>query len=52
MALDAMRDGVPFGVLCEMIAMMADPDSAAMRAATYLRSWIDSGIIAGIAIDK
>lgn len=52
MALDAMRDGVPFGVLCEMIAMMADPDSAAMRAATYLRSWIDGGIIAGMAIDK
>lgn len=48
MAIDEMRNGVPFGVLCEMIAMMDDPDGAAMRAAGYLRNWIDSGIIAGI----
>lgn len=51
MAVDSMQDGVPFGVLCEMIAIMDDPDSAAMRAATYLRNWIDCGIIARIEID-
>lgn len=51
MAVDAMRDGVPFGVMCEMIAMMAEPDNAAVRAAGYLRTWIDSEIIAGITVD-
>jgi hypothetical protein len=48
MAFDEMRNGVPFGVLCEMIAVMGDPDSAALRAAGYLRSWIESTIIAAI----
>jgi len=48
MAVDAMREGVPFGVLCEMIAFMDDPDTAATRAANYLRNWIDGGLIAGI----
>lgn len=51
MAVDALRDGVPFGVMCEMIAMMDDPDSAAARAAGYLRSWIDGEMIAGIVVD-
>jgi hypothetical protein len=51
MAIDAMRDGIPFGVMCEMIAMMDDPDSAAARAAGYLRNWIDSEMIAGIDVE-
>ncbi len=48
MALDAAREGVSFGVICEMIATMDDPDTAAVRAATYLRGWIEAEIIAGI----
>jgi hypothetical protein len=48
MALDAAMEGVAFGVVCEMIAMREDPDTAAARAAGYLRGWIDSEIIAGL----
>ncbi len=48
MALDAAREGVSFGVICEMIATMDDPDTAAVRAATYLRGWIEGEIIAGL----
>jgi hypothetical protein len=48
MAFDEARNGVPFGVLCEMIAMMDDPDNAALRAATYLRGWIESELICKI----
>jgi hypothetical protein len=50
MALDSAGERVPFGVLCEMIAMMGDPDTAAMRAATYLRQWIDSEMVRAIAV--
>lgn len=48
MALDAAREGVSFGVICEMIATMDDPGTAAVRAATYLRGWIEAEIIAAI----
>jgi hypothetical protein len=48
MAFDEARNGVPFGVLCEMIAIMDDPDNAALRAATYLRGWIEAELICKI----
>jgi hypothetical protein len=48
MAFDAMRSGVPFGVLCEMIAVMDDPENAASRAAGYLRGWIETGILTAV----
>lgn len=51
MALDAAMDGVPFGVLCEMIAVMGDPNSAAIRAATYLRQWIEAEMVSDISCD-
>ena len=47
MMLDAAREGVPFGVLCEMVATFADPDTAAVRAAGYLQGWIMGGLLAG-----
>lgn len=49
MAFDEARNGVPFGVLCEMIALMNDPDTAAMRAASYLRGWIETELIGGLS---
>jgi Putative DNA-binding domain len=49
MALDEAANGVPFGVLCEMIAVMEDPDNAAMRAASYLRGWIEAEIISKVS---
>jgi hypothetical protein len=43
--------GVRFGVLCEMVATFAGEDEAELRAATYLKGWIDSGLLAGCRIE-
>ena len=48
MAIDSARKGVPFGVLCEMIALMDDPENAALRAAGYLRNWIETEIVSAL----
>ncbi len=48
MAIDSAREGVSFGVICEMIAAFADPETAAMRAAGYLRGWIEAEIVSSI----
>ncbi|MFT3732874.1 MAG: DNA-binding domain-containing protein [Hyphomicrobium sp.] len=37
--------GVPFGGLCELVAVYDDPESAPMRAAQYLHGWIASGLL-------
>ena len=50
MAIDCARQGLNFGVICEMIATFDDPDGAAMRAAGYLRGWIEAEIISCIRI--
>ena len=50
MAIDSAREGVSFGVICEMIAAFEDPDTAAMRAAGYLRGWIEAQIISSIRV--
>ncbi len=39
--------GVSFGVLCEMVATFAGADEAELRAATYLKGWVDMGMLAG-----
>lgn len=38
--------GVPFGALCEMVAIFAGEDEADLRAATYLKTWVDAGLLA------
>lgn len=43
--------GVRFGVLCEMVAMFGGEDEAELRAATYLRGWIDLGLLAGYVVE-
>jgi len=48
MAIDSAREGVNFAVICEMIAAFEDPDGAAMRAAGYLRGWIEGEIVSSI----
>lgn len=50
MAIDAAGTNVPFAVVCEMIATMGDADTAAFRAATYLRGWIEAEIISKLSI--
>ena len=43
--------GVRFGVLCEMVATFAGEDEAELRAATYLRGWVDLGLLAGCRVE-
>ena len=38
-------EGVPFGALCELVAIYDDPDRAAMRAAQHLQGWIAAGML-------
>lgn len=38
---------VRFGVLCEMVATFAGEDGAELRAASYLKGWVDTGTLAG-----
>jgi hypothetical protein len=51
MAVDSAREGVTFGVICEMMAAFDDPDNAAIRAAGYLRGWIEAEIISSIRVE-
>jgi hypothetical protein len=46
MMWDEAAKGVAFGVLCEMAATFAGTDGAELRAASYLRSWVDTGMLA------
>jgi hypothetical protein len=47
MVWDEAGKGVCFGVLCEMLATFAGEEDASLRAATYLKTWIDSGMLTG-----
>lgn len=47
MMWDEAVNGVPFGVLCEMLATYDDPDGAAARGAGYLHGWITSQLLTG-----
>ncbi|MCB1420273.1 MAG: putative DNA-binding domain-containing protein [Notoacmeibacter sp.] len=40
--------GASFALLCEMAAMMDDPDNAALRVAGVLRGWLDDGVLSGL----
>jgi hypothetical protein len=51
MMWDEAAKGVRFGVLCEMVATFAGEDDAELRAATYLKGWIDMGLLAGFALE-
>ena len=45
MMWDEAANGIPFGVLCEMLATYDDPDGAAGRGAGYLHGWITAGLL-------
>lgn len=49
MMWDEASGGIPFGVLCSMLATYDDPDTAAARGAGYLHGWVTSGLLAGVA---
>lgn len=49
MMWDEAANGIPFGVLCEMLATYDDPDGAAARGAGYLHGWIASGNLTAVS---
>ena len=49
MMWDEAASGIPFGVLCSMLATYDDPDTAAARGASYLHGWITSGILSDVS---
>lgn len=51
MAVDSARQGLSFGIICEMMAAFDDPDNAAIRAAGYLRGWIEAEIISSLRVE-
>ena len=46
MMWDEMTKGIGFGVLCEMMATFWDGETAPIKAAGYLRGWIENGLLA------
>lgn len=39
-------NSVPFGALCELVSIYDDPETAPLRAAQHLQTWITSGLLA------
>ena len=50
MMWDEAANGIPFGVLCEMLATYDDADSAAGRGAGYLHGWITAGLMTDVSV--
>jgi hypothetical protein len=46
--LDAARAGKDFGGLCEGLCRWHTPETVAMQAASYLKLWLNDGLITGI----
>lgn len=49
MMWDEAASGIPFGVLCSMLATFDDPDGAAARGAGYLHGWVTAGLLTSVA---
>ena len=49
MMWDEAAGGIPFGVLCSMLATYDDPESAAARGAGYLHNWVTTELLAGVS---
>jgi hypothetical protein len=50
MMWDEAGNGIPFGVLCEMLATYDEPDGAAGRGASYLHGWITAGLLTDVSV--
>lgn len=50
MMWDEAAKGVPFGRLCELVAVMDDPETAPLRAAAILNGWISTGALQGVRL--
>src|SRR5258708_4448125 len=51
MMWDEAASGIPFGVLCSMLAAYDDPDGAAARGAGYLHGWITAGLLTDVSAE-
>ena len=51
-ALDAVRQGLSFGGVCETLCVALDEEQAPGRAAALLREWVESGMIVGMRACK
>jgi hypothetical protein len=51
MMWDEAANGIPFGVLCEMLATYDDPNGAAARGAANLHGWITSGTLTAVSAE-
>ena len=49
MMWDEATTGIPFGVLCAMLATYDDPDTAAARGAGFLHGWVTGGLLTGVS---
>jgi hypothetical protein len=49
MMWDEAARGVPFGVLCSMLAFNDDADGAAARGAGYLHGWVTAGLLRAVS---
>ncbi|MCW5701894.1 MAG: putative DNA-binding domain-containing protein [Bradyrhizobium sp.] len=49
MMWDEAAKGVPFGVLCSMLATYDDPENAATRGAGYLHGWVTGECLSGVS---
>ena len=49
MMWDEAANGIPFGVLCEMLATYDDPDGAAGARRGYLHGWITAGLLTAVS---
>ena len=52
MMWDEAARGIPFGVLCSMLATYDDPEGAAARGAGYLHGWVTAGLLTGVSGDR
>ena len=44
--------GIRFGVLCEMVVSFGGEHEAELRAATYLKNWVDTGMLADVSLNS
>ncbi len=50
MMWDEAVKGMSFGTLCELCAVFDDPETAPLRAAGYLNSWLGTGMLSGATL--
>lgn len=44
-ALDSLVQGLSFGAICEGLCQWIEPEAVGMRAASYLKGWIQNGML-------